>query len=95
MVFNATFNKFQLYHGGQFYWWRKPEVPEKTTDLPQVTDKLYHILLYREWSYGLRFVLFKGKLIPEYILGEDDQAVILLIPKISLWEMSLISLEDW
>jgi hypothetical protein len=43
----------QLYRGGQFYWWRKLEYPEKTT------DQLYHIMVFlggvlfhRSWRLG-------------------------------------------
>jgi len=43
MVFNATF-----YNISDISW---SEAPEKTTDLSQVTDKLYHIMLYTSpWS---------------------------------------------
>ena len=37
---------FQLYRGSQFYWWRKPEYLEKTTNQLQVNDKFDHIRLY-------------------------------------------------
>jgi hypothetical protein len=41
MVFNATFNKISVIS------WLSVLLAEKTTDLSQVTDQLYYIMLYR------------------------------------------------
>ena len=56
---------FQLNWGSQFYWWRKSKYPEKTTDLPHITDKLYHIMLFQVQHSCTVFVAFIWKPIGE------------------------------
>ena len=50
----------KLYCGGQFYWWRKPEYLENTTNLSRITDKLYYKeeILYRKcWEIVLSILI--------------------------------------
>ena len=44
MVFNATFNNISVISWWSVFSWMKPE---KTADLPKITDDLYHIKLYQ------------------------------------------------
>ena len=47
MVFDATLNHISVISQRSFLLVEETRVPTKTTDIPQVTDKLYHMLLFR------------------------------------------------
>ena len=60
MVFNATFNNISVILWRSVLLVEETEVPGKNTDLPQVTDKLYHTMLYRVYSSFIRTLNFSG-----------------------------------
>ena len=47
MVLNATFNNISVISWRSVLLMEETGVPLETTDLPQVTYKLYHIMLYQ------------------------------------------------
>jgi hypothetical protein len=67
MVLNHTFNNNSVTS------WRSVLLVEETTDLPQITDNIYHIMLYREHSLRAGF-----ELTPLVVIGTDCNPTIIL-----------------
>jgi hypothetical protein len=48
-VLNATFKIFELYRGGQIFWWGEQEFLEKNNEPLQVTETLLETKIKFSW----------------------------------------------
>ena len=71
MVFSATLKILHLFRGDQLYWWRKPDIPGKNTNLLHVTDKMYYLMLYR--------IHFAMNVIRKHNIGGDRALIVQVV----------------
>jgi hypothetical protein len=86
MVFNATFNNISV-----ISWWsvllvEETKVPEKTIDLSQVTDKLYHIMLYiLIWQRVVSPVLIWQRVVSPVLIWQRIVSPVLIWQRGTSW----------
>jgi len=84
MVFNATYNDISVIS------WRSVLLVEETTDLSQVTDKLYHIMLYTlPWS---RFEFITSVVIDTDCIGSCKSNHHTIMTTTAPWVMAVSTL---